>query len=1106
MEDDELLNILDDIGKRAKILKNAPITVSFAEKNITAIVSNDDEKIQEFMKNILTQIITFQNYEDLKLVFLLSRDVQKKWEYVKMLPHIWNNKKQMRFFADNIKDMEEISKYLEEEFTNRLEYNDRNYKSFMPYYLIITDNYKKIAKLKIITEILKEKNNLGFSIICITKDLMQVPNECKTFIDIQNDFGRIFESEISSTNQINFQFDRFQTIHFEDLCKILSNIPIRYAMSGNMLLPNSYTFLEMYDVGLIEQLNVLERWKENDATLSLQAPIGIDDSGRLITLDIHEKFHGPHGLIAGSTGSGKSEFIITYILSLAVNYHPDDLTFILIDYKGGGLAGAFQKGKSKLPHLVGTITNIDTVGLQRSLASIQSELRRRQIIFNEARNITDEGTIDIYKYQKLYHDGIVKKPVPHLLIICDEFAELKQQQEEFMNELISVSRIGRSLGVHLILATQKPSGIVNDQIRSNSKFAVCLKVQDREDSTDVIKRPDAAYLKATGQFYLQVGNDEYFILGQSAWSGAAYVPSDITRKKEDNAIEVVSNIGAVIKRVDDISKHTISSQGEQLTNIVKYLYELAKEQKITVTPLWLENIPETIFVDDIRKKYGIIKKENNIDIIIGEYDDPANQRQGMVNINCGKQGNVIIYGNAESGKETLLSTAIYDIIKNYSTEEIWLYILDFGSEALKIFKGAAHVGDVIFINETEKINRFFEMIRNIIKDRKNILSDYNGDYELYLKTSKKNMPKILVIINGFETFFENYEDSDDDDYDDVMYNLTKEGIRYGVSFIVTTSNYSDLRYRLSQNFKRKIALQLNNEDDYYSIFENVGKKRPQHIFGRGLIPLEDGEVYEFQTAKICESENWKSQIIDQIEKSKRDNDIIANKIPVLPEKVKFEDINSYLKDISAIPIGILKKDIRPYIYDFRSQYTTIITGKKIEEPIIFTYNIIEQMQELGNVNITILDAEKTRKNKIDGLIDTSDKFIKKIDKNANQAEYNVCIIIGVERFINYVQNGEEIIEEMLKKAEDSENYSFIFVEDATKMKNYVYNQWFKSFISDDNGLWIGNGIKDQYLIKTSSYDIKLENNCGRSFGYVIKNGEANTLKLLEMQEKGDDNE
>lgn len=634
MEDDNLVQILNEIGNNSKTLKSAPIVTSLTEKNVSAIIANEEININSFVQSLIIQLITFHSYDDLKLVFLLKEDKQKKWEYVKMLPHVWNNTKQIRFFADNYDDMKEISTYLEEDLNNRLQYKDRDYKSFMPYYLIITDDYKRIENLKIITEMLKSKTNVGFSLLCITNDFMQLPNQCKTFINLNdNRDGLILQNEISSKNQQKIVFDDSIKFFFNKLSNIISNIPIKYNSMGSNLLPNSYTFLEMYDVGLIEQLNVLERWHKNDSTLSLKAPIGIDGAGLPIVLDIHEKFHGPHGLIAGSTGSGKSEFIITYILSLAVNYHPDDLTFILIDYKGGSLAGAFQKKDIKLPHLVGTITNIDTIGLQRSLASIQSELRRRQVLFNEARNMTDEGTIDIYKYQKLYHEGVIKTPIPHLLIICDEFAELKQQQEEFMEELMSVSRIGRSLGVHLILATQKPAGIVNDQIRSNSKFGICLKVQDISDSIDVIKRTDAAYLKRAGQFYMQVGQNEYFILGQSAWSGAAYFPSDVTDKKVDNTVQFISNIGVAIKSVDTSNQKYVTSQGEQLTNIVKYLSETAKQNGISTEKLWLENIPENIFINDIKKKYKIEKENYIVNAIIGEFDDPYNQRQGFVNMN-----------------------------------------------------------------------------------------------------------------------------------------------------------------------------------------------------------------------------------------------------------------------------------------------------------------------------------------------------------------------------------------------------------------------------------------------------------------------------------------
>ena len=225
-------------------------------------------------------------------------------------------------------------------------------------------------------------------------------------------------------------------------------------------------------------------------------------------------------LIAGSTGSGKSEFIITYILSMALNYDPKEVQFVLIDYKGGGLAGAFENRETgiSIPHLAGTITNLDTAEMNRTLVSIESELKRRQMQFNKVKEATGESTMDIYKYQRLYREGIIKEPISHLFIISDEFAELKAQQPDFMAQLVSTARIGRSLGVHLILATQKPSGVVNDQIWSNSKFKVCLKVASRADSMEMLKRPEAASIKEAGRFYLQVGYDEYFDIGQSGWA------------------------------------------------------------------------------------------------------------------------------------------------------------------------------------------------------------------------------------------------------------------------------------------------------------------------------------------------------------------------------------------------------------------------------------------------------------------------------------------------------------------------------------------------------------------------------------------------------------
>lgn len=500
------------------------------------------------MKGLIIRIVALHSYDELKIVIIADENNKEQWEVLKWLPHMWDNDKNVRYFCTNIGEAKEISSYLEKEFYERS--SNKTEAIAAPYYLIVNTSRNIAEKIDIVEMMLKSKTNFGFSIINVDNSINNLPKESSMVIEIDERISKIYDKNDISGRQTEFVADIGIGNELSEVVKAAANIKMDIA-DQTYSLPNVITFLEMFGVNKIEHINPLMRWKENNPTISLAAPIGVDTMGELFYLDLHEKFQGPHGLVAGMTGSGKSEFIITYILSMAANYHPDEVAFILIDYKGGGLTGAFEDEEKgiKLPHLAGTITNLDGAAVKRSLISIQSELRRRQAIFNNARRVSNEGTMDIYKYQKLYRDKVVTEPVPHLFIISDEFAELKSQQPEFMEQLISTARIGRSLGVHLILATQKPSGVVDDQIWSNSRFRVCLKVQDKADSNDMIKRPDAAELSNTGRFYLQVGFNEFFALGQSAWCGAPYNEDGVSDKNVDNSIKVIDSIGRVVKEV-----------------------------------------------------------------------------------------------------------------------------------------------------------------------------------------------------------------------------------------------------------------------------------------------------------------------------------------------------------------------------------------------------------------------------------------------------------------------------------------------------------------------------------------------------------------------------
>ncbi|MCI8589077.1 MAG: hypothetical protein HFG40_05425, partial [Bacilli bacterium] len=455
LDDDNLKEEVLKIANSPLLMKNVPITISLLENNVFPIILDCQNK-EGYLNGIILQLMTFYSSLDLKLIFFVDEKNKEYWNYAKYLGHCISNDKTFRFFATNEEEMKQVSAYLENEYNARKkmmsnseidkdkqteEVDQKNYyTNYSPYYLIITDNFKMAKDIPIIKKIIETNSNYGFSLLMIESTMKNLPSKCTLFANIVDSSSGLFGKDLSS-NQSIFQAEYLENVDISSCVSQVSNIPVS-SMEDTNTLPTLLEFLAMYGVGKIEQLNILNRWTTNNPTLSLSTPIGVYSSGNLFELDLHEKFHGPHGLIAGSTGSGKSEFIITYILSMAINYHPNEVQFVLIDYKGGGLAGAFENRdtKIKLPHLVGTITNLDTSEMNRTLVSIRSELKRRQKKFNEVRDSLGESTIDIYKYQRLYREGVIKEPIAHLFIISDEFAELKAQQPDFMDELISTAR------------------------------------------------------------------------------------------------------------------------------------------------------------------------------------------------------------------------------------------------------------------------------------------------------------------------------------------------------------------------------------------------------------------------------------------------------------------------------------------------------------------------------------------------------------------------------------------------------------------------------------------------------------------------------------------
>ena len=1104
MIEDNLKEALSSLADQTKDIKECPVTIDLTVRNKLVIIGDTNNR-EAMIKSILLQLATYHAYNDLKFVFMINDTISEIWENFKILPHTWSDAKDIRFFAKDYDEINKLSFYLEQVFTSR-KYSDDNdkqvetnisYRDVRPYYLIIVDNIKKNKNIDIIDKILKEDRNLGFGIIILNEGISNLPNECNDFLSAKQDQSSIVTRDLNKENQQLFRMDSVSNINLGVLCEKLSNIPIKSSQMFNEL-KNSVGFLEMYKVGRVEQLNVIERWKNNNIINSLNVPIGIKSDGELFTLDLHEKFHGPHGLIAGMTGSGKSEFIITYVLSMCVNFSPEEVSFVLIDYKGGGLTGAFENKLTgvRLPHLAGTITNLDTAEIKRSLASIQSELKRRQEVFNEAKLKLNQSTLDIYKYQDLYRSGLVDEPISHLFIISDEFAELKSQQSEFMSELISAARIGRSLGVHLILATQKPSGIVDDQIWSNSKFKVCLKVQERSDSMDVIKRPDAVTLKKAGRFYLQVGYNDYFAIGQAAYAGTKYIPKDKITKQVDRDISFINNIGDTIKNVETVERVETVSQGEELSNVLKYICDSAKAENLVARKLWLDKIDSEIFVTNLMKKYNFKPQPWDLKTVIGEYDDPQNQRQDLLVLDFNEGGNTLIYGT--SGKEIMIATIVYSLIINHSSDEVNIYIIDFGSEMFGTFVSAPQVGDVVYVNESEKLVNLFNVVTRELERRKKLFADYNGSYNLFIKNSGKKLPRIIIFINNYEVLNENYED-----YIDIISSLTREGEKYGIAFVISATGVNAVRGKTTQNFNKQFCLQFNDPSDYMSVLGSTHGMIPSEIEGRGLFKLE-GNLYEFQTAypyKWDEINPFIKNICAQLnEKLERK----ASKIAILPDHVRLSDVSPAISGLKTVPIGIEKDSLAISTVDLSKNPVSLISGQDSTILNKFIPSLAQVLQHTSNTEVYLVDSgeEISDSSEISNYYsDNFDEIYTKIEElsSSDLNKSYVFIIYGLEGFFNSFDDEKlRNLKSLISNLKNKKEIRIVFADSISKIKAYEYEDFYRNTVQSIYGIWIGSGVTDQYTIKCSTYNRETRAQITGDFGYNIDKGNATLIKLLDF--------
>lgn len=686
-------------------------------------------KNEYMFKYILLQLVCYHGYDVLQIIVLCDLFFLKRHPYLNTIPFVRN-------------------KYAHFVFTSQQEYQD-NYIHIQDLPTIVfvqSCNFEYDFSLK----------KLSYVHLVTSKEKVNIHSECIIYNDQ-------FHNTIV-INGMEYQTNIYDLIDidFNTLNLYISNTYLNHNVKEGCL-----SILDIQDLTQIER-----NYRLNKPYHGLKANLG-KVQHTLFQIDLHEKGMGPHGLIAGSTGSGKSELLITLILSLAMNYHPSDVQFIIIDYKGGGISLAFENDQYVLPHLVGSISNIQPELIQRSILALKKEVQLRQEAFKKMIDRTNEPVMNIDLYQQLYKEEYELIKLSHLIVVADEFAELKKQQPEFIHDLISISRIGRSLGIHLLLATQKPSGVVDDQIWSNARFKLCLKVQTAQDSKEMIESNVASMIKHPGEFY--------FLCDQKLkFAKAALSTMNIENPKDTLKVALLNSRCRIEKQSIAVQKPMKKEIDCIMQRIIKHANQY-KARSIWQKPLTELNQEELIH----KYQYDVKKYE----IIMGEIDYIDQAKQGLFIHDLKQYPITFIFSLFKESRHR----CIENILTSLSMFDYRVIFIDFNRFGIEDYLDYHILWLYIDGYQKELIQRVFHYLMN-------------------------NQQDTLVIINGYHVFKELYPH-----LQELLLNIMANYSMYALRFMIFTTISSSISFNMFQLASKSYVIGKSNTNELMAIYNKVIK-------------------------------------------------------------------------------------------------------------------------------------------------------------------------------------------------------------------------------------------------------------------------------------------
>ncbi|MFH5877756.1 FtsK/SpoIIIE domain-containing protein [Arthrobacter sp. NA-172] len=785
--------------------RDVPVTVALPRHGILGICA-DQESARQVGGWVMAQLSVAQSPRDMRLYLLTTSEARAAWDWVRWLPHIQSPTPE-RSFALVGSDSFSITQRLAELAVliterQRVRATSSGIEFADPDVVVVIDGARALRGRPGVSQLLQDGPAVGVYTVCLDTEVRYLPEECNAVFRRESD-GHWALRQQREHDLEKVCADRVSATWFDWVARGIA--PLRDAGDdAESSIPASARFLEVAGMEPATAEAVIERWFRSGR--STEVLLGVDMEGAF-RVDLHRD--GPHALIGGTTGAGKSEFLQTMVASLALVNTPDALNFVLIDYKGG----AAFKDCIALPHTVGIVTDLDTHLVGRAIESLGAELRRREHL------LASVGVKDIEDYTVISDRDPSVPKMPRLVLVVDEFAAMKTELPDFITGIVNIAQRGRSLGIHLVLATQRPSGAITADIRANTNLRIALRVSDVGDSLDILSAPDAAKISQStrGRGYLRSGAEALRPF-QTARVGGRRPGQDTREAPEPLVVPMPwTQLGQPRPM-----KTTEAKEREETTDLMVLVEAIAQAaQQLQIAPQaspWLPPLPETLALANITPPHradeagpGWIEP-----IVFGLEDLPSQQRQNPLILDLQHFGHLYLTGSARSGRSQSLRTIAGSIARTTRVDDVHVYGLDFGNGSLLALTGLPHCGAVATKAQPERVERLLDHILAEIATRQRDFAAVgfaNLTEQRANTTREERLPHLVVLFDQWEGFLTTLGDGGSSALAEKVISILREGSSAGVHCVITGDKQL-LSPRMSSLVDWKLMLRFSDRGDY----------------------------------------------------------------------------------------------------------------------------------------------------------------------------------------------------------------------------------------------------------------------------------------------------